>query len=172
MSADLDGRCFVKRGGALLAADFAAEEFLSGIPDGREVVVTVRRARSPAHHRWFFGLLRKVVDNSEHWSDEDECLEDVKIMTGHVVKRVNLMTGEIVLATKSINFASMPQDPFNRFVKRACFVLGKLLGIDPEELMRETDATQRRQVSSPGIAADPPLQDHQREHMAMIRGKG
>ena len=151
---DLDARCFIKRGNALVPADFAADEFLSEIPNGREVLVSIRRPRSPQHHRWFFAMLRKVVENSEHWSTEEDLLDDLKIMTGHITRRVNLITGEIVAVARSINFASMPQDPFNRFVKRACFVLAKVLGVDPEDLMRETNETQRLhlKVKAPSIS--------------------
>lgn len=140
---DLDGRCFIKRGNNLVAADFAAEEFLAGIPDGREVLVSVRRPRSPQHHRWFFAMLRKVVENSERWGSEDDLLDDLKIATGHAVRRVNIFTGEVQLCAKSINFASMPEDPFIRFKKRCLYVLGRCLGIDPLVLMEETEATQR-----------------------------
>ena len=140
---DLDGRCFLKRDNHLIAADFAAEEFLAGIPNGREVVVTVRRARSPKHHRWFFALLHKVVANSEHWVDEEDLLDDLKLATGHAERRVNILTGETYRVAKSINFASMAEDPFRRFKERCLYVLAKALGIDPDVLMEETDATQR-----------------------------
>lgn len=140
---DLDGRCFVKRGNTLVAADFAADEFMAGIPNGREVIVSVRRPRSPQHHRWFFALLRKVVDNSEQWQSEEDLLDDLKIATGHAERRVNILTGEVQLCAKSINFASMPEDPFARFKSRCLYVLGRVLGIDPVTLMEETDATQR-----------------------------
>lgn len=140
---DLDGRCFLRRGNSLVAADFAAEEFLAGIPNGREVLVTVRRPRSPRHHRWFFALLRKVVENSELWHDEDDLLDDLKLATGHASRRVNVLTGETVLVARSINFASMPEDPFKRFKMRCLHVLAGALGIDPVALMEETDATQK-----------------------------
>ena len=150
---DLDARCFVKRGNTLVPADFAADEFLSGIPDGREILVSVRRPRSPQHHRWFFALLRKVVENSEHWSSEEDLLDDLKLMTGHFTRRVNLLTGDICLVAKSINFASMPEDPFRRFKDRALFVLSKVLGVDPLQLMEETNATQKPlALPSPPIA--------------------
>lgn len=153
---DLDARCFIKRGRSLVAADFAAEEFLAGIKDGREVLVSVRRARSPKHHRWFFALLRKVVENSERWADEDDLLDDLKLATGHATRRVHLLTGEVCLVAKSINFASMPEDPFRRFRDRCLYVLGKTLGVDPLTLMQETDATQRRVDAPPVVPADRP----------------
>lgn len=148
---DLDGRAFIKRGNALIPADFAADEAVAAIAEGREVLVTIRRPRSVIHHRWFFSLLRHVVSNSEQWSDEDDLLDDLKLATGHITRRVNLMTGEVSAVAKSINFASMPEDAFRRFKDRCLFVLAKVLGIDPVTLMEETDATQR-----PTSVASPP----------------
>lgn len=140
---DLDGRCFVKKGGALVPADFAADELLAELTEGKEVVITIRRPRSPPHHRFFFALLRKVCEATGRWHDEDELLDALKLATGHV-RRVQRMDGEVILMPRSINFASMPEGPFARFKKRALWVIGQATGIDPETLMEETDKTQRR----------------------------
>lgn len=149
---DLDARAFMKHGRALIPADFAAEEMLDGLAEGREVLITLRRPRSVQHHRWFFALLRKVVENTERWASEEDLLDDLKLACGHVTRRVNMLTGEISLVAKSINFASMPEDSFRRFRDRALYALGKVLGVDPVTLMAETDATQKPVgVASPSI---------------------
>lgn len=147
---DLDARCFLVKGNSLVAADFAAEEFLAGIPQGREVMVTVRRARSPKHHRWFFKLLHRVVENTDdRWADEDDVLDDLKLACGHFTRRANILTGEIQYVAKSINFASMGEDKFRRFKDRALYVLAKALGYDPLILMEG-----ERGVVAPSIAPD------------------
>lgn len=162
---DLDARCFVLRNGALFPADFAAEEFIAGIPNGKEVLVTIRRPRSPQHHRWFFAMLRKVSDNSDNWGDEDDLLDDLKHAVGHVERRQNILTGETLARARSISFASMGQDAFNRFVNRCLFVLAQFLGISPDDLKSEVDASQSPRLPAPSIAADPPPQDHQQERV-------
>lgn len=141
---DLEGRCFVRRGKALVPADFAAEEFLAEIAEGREIIVTTRKARSPQHHRWFFALLHKVIENAEQWQTEEELLDALKLATGHTERRATI-DGAVYVAPRSISFAAMGEEAFKRFRKRACYVLAtKVLGCDPEELMGEVDATQRR----------------------------
>lgn len=141
---DLDGRCFIRRGNTLVPADFAAEEFLSELKDGREVILTIRKARSPKHHRWFFAMLHKVVENTDRWSTEDELLDALKLATGHTERRQTI-DGSIYLAPRSISFAAMEEGAFTRFRRRCCYVLAtRVLGISPEELMGETEATQRR----------------------------
>lgn len=163
---DLDARCFIKRGNSLVPADFAAEEFLADIPSGREVLVSVRRPRSPQHHRWFFALLRKVVENTENvWMDEEDLLDDLKLATGHAQRRVNLLTGEVEKVAKSINFATMAEDPFRRFRDRCLFVLGKFLRVDPLTLMKEVDTTQQR-LMAPSIA--PARSEHDAKADALL----
>lgn len=139
---DLSGRCFVRRGNALIPADEHAEDFLHEIAEGREVIVTVRKARSSQHHRMFFAMLRKVVDNSEQWASEDVLLDDLKLATGHCELRRNALTGAAIMAPRSINFASMDQTAFRRFFDRCCYVLAQA-GIDIDQLMTEVHASQR-----------------------------
>ncbi len=142
---DLDSYCFTKRKGHLIPSDIHAEEFLAGIGEDKEVLVTIRRPRSPQHHRWFFAMLRLVIENTEdRWHSEETLLDDLKLAVGHVEKRINALTGEMVFRPKSISFASMGQDPFQRFVKRCTYVIHRSTGIDPELLMQETNEAQQR----------------------------
>lgn len=150
---DLDGRCFVRRGRTLVPRDFAADEMLDAIGDGKEVIVLIRRARSPAHHRWFFKLLRSVVQNTDDFSDEEELLDAVKHATGHVERRM-LLDGSVYMAPRSINFAAMDEFKFKRFVDRALFVLSRALGFDPVELMHEVDVDQGVIGVKPGELAE------------------
>lgn len=144
---DLDGVCFVRRGNTLVPADMHADEFLSSLKDGREVIVTARKARNPLHHRWFFALLRKVVENTDDWQSEDELLDAVKLATGHVERRVTL-DGGAYLAPKSISFAAMAQDKFKAFADRAVYLLAtRVLGCSPDDLMAEVEQTQRRSAA-------------------------
>ena len=138
---DLDGRAFKRLGNTLVGADFAADELLNSITEGKEVLITIRQPRSVEHHRWFFALLRKVVSNSDRWNDEQELLDVIKIASG-LTKPVVLLDGTVYRRPRSISFASMPQDAFQRFVKRALYVLGQMTGVDSEALMAETNASQ------------------------------
>lgn len=142
---DLDGRNFLKRGNTLIPADFAADEMLATLKEGREVIMSMRRARSPVHHRFFFALLRQVVNNTEgKWADESDLLSDLKFATGHRNRRENLVTGDIYEVARSINFAAMSEDQFREFKDKCLDVLTRHLGWDPVVLMKEVEATQKR----------------------------
>jgi len=141
---DLDGFAFIRRAGALVPADVHADEFLGSLKEGREVLLSARKARSVQQHRLFFGLLAKVVDNSEDFQTVEELLDAVKIATGHVERRMTL-DGAVYLAPRSINFASMPQDKFRAFFDRAVFLLAtRVLRCAPEELLGEVVGHERR----------------------------
>lgn len=121
--ADLDSYSFVRRSGSLVPRDVHAEELLSSIRDGGEVMVSVRRARNPRHHRLAFAFFNFLVDNTDgRWESVEECLQDMKLATGHYEKRVNAITGEVMLIPKSISFAAMDQEKFGRWWRRAIHV--------------------------------------------------
>ena len=141
--ADLDGISFVRRGGHLGPADFRGDEMLSKIKEGQEVLVTIRKARSPQHHRYFFAMLHAVTDNVDEWSDEEELLVALKIAAGHV-DRVSLLSGDVVETPRHINFGAMDEFEFGRWKTRAIYLLSQYLGVEPETFMKEVDATQRR----------------------------
>lgn len=133
---DLDARCFFKRAGTLVPADIAADEWLADVKENRQVLLTVRRARSPKQHGWFFALLRKVrLQHPGRWHDEQELLDDLKIATGHVTRRKHLLTGEVCLVAQSISLASMTDAAFQRFRDRCLYVLERALGVSVAELM-------------------------------------
>ena len=139
--ADIDGLAFIKRGNHLVAADLHADEFLTGVPENREVLVSIRRPRSVQQHRLFFGLLRLVAANTDQWPSEAALLDDLKLALGHAETRVNLITGEPYAVARSISFASMPQDEFRDFFDRALALLAeRVLSVSPDDLRREVDA--------------------------------
>src|SRR5271170_2868374 len=131
---DLDGSAFIRRGETLVPAEINAEAFLHSVPEGREVLVSIRRARSVPQHRLMFALLRRVCENSDQWASENELLDAVKLAVGHVELRLTL-DGRGYRAPKSISFASMKQDAFQRFFDRAVYVLSKMIGVTPDELL-------------------------------------
>lgn len=139
---DLNGICMKRIGGALVPADFNADDVVHAIPENGEVLVTLRRARNPRFHRWFFALLRKVIDNTDgRWASEEQLLYALKMATGHA-DPAPALTGEVLLHPKSINFAAMGEIEFKSFVARCLDEIHLNLGIDPDLLMDEVNSEQ------------------------------
>lgn len=140
MSGDLDARCFIRRNNALVPADIMADEFLATIKIGREVLITIRRARNPRHHRLLFAALRKVVDNTDRWANEETLLDELKLATGLAEIRVNLLTGRPYAIPASISFAAMDQLKFSQWFERATPILAQSIGVENAALMDEVNA--------------------------------
>lgn len=142
---DLDGRAFTRRGNSLVPSDFAADELLHSIPEGKEVMVTIRRPRSVMHQRWFFALLRIVCENTGHlWYDESDLLDALKRAVGYTEHCMDI-DGSSYERPKSISFSTLSEDEFRIFKDKCLDVLAtKVLGCDPVELMNEVDSTQKR----------------------------
>jgi len=110
---------------------------MSTIKDGKDVLLRVFKPRNIDHHRKLFAILNCVCSNSETYQDVDELLTIVKIATGFTTA-VQGLDGKIYRIPKSISFASMPQDVFERFFKRATYALSQLSGIPEDVLLEES----------------------------------
>lgn len=137
---DLNGRLFERRGNYLVPADLAAEEMVLSLTEGKKILMDFRKPRHPENHAHMFLIFRKACEHLEHYPDEETLLDAIKMAINHVrpVKKTN---GEIIFLPKSINFASMSEDAFQRFKNRALYVLGQLLGVDPVTLLKESEAS-------------------------------
>jgi hypothetical protein len=136
--ADLDGICLVKSRGRLVPADMHADDMISNIGEGKEVMVTLRRPRNPKHHRLLWALLRIVISNDprDRWTDEESLLCDLKRRTGLVEPIIDGFTGRIEYRMKSISFAAMSQDQFSPWFDRAVHVLAtEILNVAPQTLV-------------------------------------
>lgn len=140
---DLHARAFRKvrnpRTGVcgLVPADQWATEFLSSLPDGRDVLVTVRTPRSVQQLRLLFALIKKTMENTDRWATKDVLVRDLKLVTGLFTTEVSAFTGMPYPVPASISFASMPQDEFQVWFQKAADALAGVLGCTAEELIRE-----------------------------------
>lgn len=143
---DLNGRLFHRQGNHLVPSDLAAQELVQSLPEGKAVLMDMRRARSPANHAHLFAVLKVAVDNLNGYGDTETLLDALKLATG-LTRPVQLTDGRIVWIPKSINWAAMAETEFQEWKARALFVLGQMLGIDPQQLLEETAVKNGRNYS-------------------------
>lgn len=124
--------------GALRPASPADAEKIAMLPAGTpfRVVATVN-PRNAAAHRFYFGLLGVVAENTDY--NTEQLLTLIKIGVGHVTEYIMPQTGEVVLVPRSISWAKMDETEFRSFVDRSInFILERILpGSTSEELERE-----------------------------------
>ena len=137
---DLNARSFTRRGPTLVPVDQHALEWLLERPEGRELLITSRRVRSPKHHRWFFAMLHKVVTATGKWKNERRLADDLKDMLGLYDIEENIFGGPPRKVLHSISWAAMDEDEFKNFVQASLDLIAQHTGIDPEMLMAEVNA--------------------------------
>lgn len=127
-----------KHGAALVPDEQEAAEVLSRIPEGKEVVVEVKQPRNVRAHRLYWALMGLLADNVDWIPHKDAASVMLKIATHEVDTIIDGRTGEVTYVPRSINWESMEQGRFGRFLDRALFVITTrwLPGNSPEELQQ------------------------------------
>lgn len=146
--ADLSAKGFIRRGNCLVPADFVAEEWLQSVPDGKEVLIDWRKPRHPENHRHLMAILHLACEHLDQHADVESLLDSIKIACGHV-RPVMKADGDMIFLPKSINYAAMSEQDFQRFKNRALYVLSRILGFDAVTLLPEIDERNRRHNGGP-----------------------
>jgi hypothetical protein len=123
----------LRRGDSLVPSCEMFREDLLAIPEGKEVFVTIRRARSPRHHRFFFAALQEIVRSGAWDGTVETLLIYLKIATGRVTTVIG-DRGRTFYVPKSIAFESFSEDEFTGFKREVEKVLGERLHIDVEAI--------------------------------------
>jgi hypothetical protein len=114
---------FKRIGYALIPTDDEGKALLSTVKDGREVVVSIKIARNPAHHRLLFAMLNFVVHHGSAFTSTDQALIALKIACGLVDPYIDAKSGKTFFVPRSIAFESMAQTEFSDFFNRATYVI-------------------------------------------------
>lgn len=108
----------VKDKGRLASAEPYSAELMDGIPQGTQVMATVRFPRHPQHHAKLFVILNEVVKATDKYFDADDLLKEIKIGIGFVDKKY-MPNGTCRVRPKSISFADCSQPRFKQFYDKA-----------------------------------------------------
>lgn len=130
----------IKRGKVWVPADAHAEEFTDKRKDGTEEVFQRVAAKSPKSMRWYFQMLKKVVENQGVYKDTEELREALLIATGHYKWKRDIYGRRYECAN---SMRDMDEDTFELHKQQALRLIESQLGIDAVELMRQADGTQK-----------------------------
>lgn len=130
----------IRRGRVWAPADEHAEQWSDKFKDGDEVVFERKAVKSPKEVRWFFAMLRKVVDNQTIYTNTEELRAALLIATGHYDWRRDLFGRRY---EHPHSFTDMDEEVFRAFKTKSLHLIEEQLGIDAVELMREVDGTQK-----------------------------
>lgn len=120
------------QGNALVPLTQEGRDALNSIERGKDVMVTITKARRIRQFRLFWKLCEVVADNFDVTKDaiKDEFCEK----TGHVFPEFRA-DGSMRLKPKSIAFENMPQEEFETFFKLAVNHAAAMLGNAPQEVI-------------------------------------
>ena len=129
---------FFSNGKALYPYEDRAIQMLRGFKVGKGVMVEAYTPRNIDQHRLFFGVLKKVAENSDTWTDVDSLRDALLLETRHV-DYVQDLTEKVYMTPKSLRFASMSQAEFQIVFDDVMRVIETqiLPGIDREALTNE-----------------------------------
>lgn len=128
----------VKTLGALRGATPDDVATIADLPDGQPIkMVATLNPRNEKFHRYFFGIVGVVAENTDY--TPEQVLTLVKIGIGHVDIIVMPGSKEPVYMPRSISWARMDEPQFRDFVDRSIkFILQRILpGVASEDFERE-----------------------------------
>lgn len=126
---------YVMRRGKVLIPELNFDlEMIEAIPEGERIRVDVRTGRSPSKLRFYFQLLKKLVDATGCAQSKEALHQVVKLETGHT-NPVRLPSGMTVLVPSSVAFDKMTEAAFDEFLERAIEWIGTNFQLTPEQLM-------------------------------------
>lgn len=113
------------------------QELIAGLAN-KEYVARITNAskRSLLQHRFYWGLLSKVVENQEHYGSVEHLHFAMKVKLGYV-EEVQFHNGQLVTRVASTSFDRMDGDDFKRYLDAAITLICDEIvpGMDRAELV-------------------------------------
>lgn len=121
--------------GSLKPVDQAGLDALAKMRQGTQVLIAMKRARNPRHHRLYWALMALIHPQQELYTTVEQLSNAMKCAVGWCDK-ITLKDGTIMAIPKSISFANMAQAEFDQFFERIIqLVVTKILpGVDSQDL--------------------------------------
>jgi hypothetical protein len=141
MSADLilmrpkDGRVAL-----IPATAHDMEEFTSAISPGADVRAVLTQSRSLPEHRFYWGLLGKVVENHPFYKSTRPLHIWLKVKMG-IVDKIECHDGRVLMHVGSTSFEKMDGIKFHQYLKTSIdlIVMEVLPGIKRQDLIRAVE---------------------------------
>jgi hypothetical protein len=129
-----------RQGAKLVPCAAVDEEALEAFPEGRDLSITIKRARSYRQHKFFFALLQKICENNDDYKTPEQLLVYLKVRLGYV-EELKFHNDTVWWTTKSISFGTMGQDEFQKFFNGSLDVIVTEIipGLDRDDIIREVE---------------------------------
>lgn len=123
-------------GGDLLPLDAEDHAYVSRLAAGESLECDTRKARNPGQHKKFFALFDTAFKSQNKYANRKQLMVELKLRAGWYDEHVT-HDGKLVYVPKSLSWAQMDQEEFERFYDEAVKALADMFGI--EEVVLEAD---------------------------------
>lgn len=110
---------FHRAGKFLQPSDAASEKALNRLEQGEMVEMEMRRARSPAWNRKYWGCCREIGLMQEPARDEQSISDEIKVLSGHYTSLKIAGTEYEIRSPKHINFRAMTAEQWSKYWLKA-----------------------------------------------------
>jgi len=100
---------------------------------GETYEATIVKPRNVAFHRKFFALINMVYENQDKYNNIEHLRRDLTIASGFYEQH-ETFTGQIRTEPKSISFAKMSQDDFDKFYSAFIVSINKYFDFGESEI--------------------------------------
>ena len=123
-------------GGDLLGWGPTDQNYIAKLGAGEFLECETQKVRNPAHHRKFFALLQAAYGAQDKHKNLTSLLVELKIRAGWYDEHITA-DGKLVYVPKSISWARMDQETFDKFYGEAIVALAQMVPV--EEIEMEAD---------------------------------
>lgn len=112
-----------REGNKLAPLDEMSLEELLKIDPKAELLVSIKTPRRVRQFRYAWALAAKVADACDYLPDAEAAMDYLKIKAHHVHMLVDPKTKQFYVVPKSIAFASLSQQAFDRVLNRMIYIV-------------------------------------------------
>jgi hypothetical protein len=135
---------YCMRRGNMLIPEYAQDaEMIERFPHGQRIRIDLRTGRSPDKLRFYWKLLKSLVDATGCAANVEALHGAVKLDLGYA-NPIRLKTGMTILVPGSIAFDKMTEEDFSEFLEKAIEWMATNFGLTVDDLLGDEE---RRRAS-------------------------
>lgn len=123
-------------GGDLIGYDGDDQSYVAKLKPGESLECDTTKARNPGHHKKFFALFNTAFKSQNKYATQHALMVELKVRAGWYDEHIT-QDGKMVFVPKSLSWARMGQEEFEKFYNEAVVALAEMFGT--EDVVMEAD---------------------------------
>ena len=123
---------------SFIAAYDSDYDVVKKLKQGEVYFFEVKQERNIGFHRKFFALIKMIYENQDHYNNFDKLRKDLIISAGYYDEHTTIW-GEVVQEAKSISFAKMSEDDFQKLYSDVLDEIVKHFNFEKELIIQNVE---------------------------------